>query len=47
VYRKSVATYYLTDSTPNTPPRKRALYSPAKNQENDKDILELIEKRVR
>jgi Rps23 Pro-64 3,4-dihydroxylase Tpa1-like proline 4-hydroxylase len=47
VYRKSIATYYLTDPTENTPPRKRALYSPAKEQENDKDILELIEKRVK
>jgi hypothetical protein len=47
VYRKSVATYYHTDLSPTTPKRKRALYSPSKEQENDKEILELIEKRAK
>jgi Rps23 Pro-64 3,4-dihydroxylase Tpa1-like proline 4-hydroxylase len=46
VYRKSIATYYLTKPSINTPSRKRALYSPTKEQENDKEVLELIQKRV-
>lgn len=45
MYRKSIATYYLTDLPNNIQNRKRALYSPAENQKNDKEILELITKR--
>jgi len=47
-YRKSIAMYYLTepdeyaDST-----RKRALYSPSKEQENDVEIIKLINERVK
>jgi Rps23 Pro-64 3,4-dihydroxylase Tpa1-like proline 4-hydroxylase len=45
VARKSIAIYYLTDLTKDTNPRSRAYYAPYKDQENDKEILLLIEKR--
>lgn len=44
-YRKSIASYYLTIPNENTSPRKRALYSPTKEQENDPEILKLIAQR--
>lgn len=46
ICRNSFAAYYLTD-----PPKKKndnrskALFAPSKNQENDKEVLELIKKR--
>lgn len=47
-YRKSIAMYYLTVPGESArPDRKRALYTPSKDQENDPEILDLIEKRVR
>lgn len=45
VYRKSLAVYYLTDAPQNVETRKRALYSPSKEQENDENILNLIKIR--
>lgn len=45
VYRKSIAMYYLTIADLNMPFRTRALYAPTKDQENDKQILELIKQR--
>jgi Rps23 Pro-64 3,4-dihydroxylase Tpa1-like proline 4-hydroxylase len=45
VYRKSIAFYYLTDPPENIDQRKRALYSPTKEQENNLEILDLIAKR--
>jgi len=47
IYRKSIATYYLTTASPGTPNRQRALYAPTKEQENDKEVLKLIKKRVK
>ena len=45
-YRKSLAVYYLTDSNKNSNKRMRALFTPRKNQINDKEIYKLIRKRV-
>ena len=46
-YRKSLAVYYLTDPTEGTDPRPRALFAPTKDQENNPEILNLIESRVK
>ncbi len=46
-YRKSLAVYYLTDPQQGTDPRPRALYAPTKEQENNPEILNLIEERVK
>jgi len=46
-YRKSLAVYYLTDPPQGTDPRPRALYAPTKEQENNPEILNLIEERVK
>lgn len=46
-YRKSIAVYYLIDPPQGTDPRPRALYAPTKEQENNPEILNLIEKRVK
>ena len=46
-YRKSLAVYYLTDPTEKTDPRPRALFAPTKDQENNPEILNLIEERVK
>jgi hypothetical protein len=45
--RKSLAVYYLCDPRPQAEERYRALYSPAKGQENDPNVLELIALRSR
>lgn len=45
VVRRSFAAYYLVDPPTGTDPRSRALFAPTKEQENDKDVLDLIEKR--
>lgn len=45
-YRKSIATYYLTELNKSHNPRKRALFAPTKQQENNKKIIEAIENRV-
>lgn len=46
IYRKSLAVYYLTDPPEGTDTRKRALYAPTKEQENDSQILNLIQERI-
>lgn len=47
-YRKSIAMYYLIEPSESARPnRKRALYSPSKEQENDPKVLDLIEQRVK
>ena len=47
VYRKSLAMYYLDQPDNTAADRKRALYSPRKDQENDEQIEELIRQRVK
>lgn len=47
-YRKSIAMYYLVEPQESArPDRKRALYTPSKEQENDPEVLELIKSRVK
>ena len=46
VYRKSIAVYYMTDLSEDTNQRKRALYAPTKEQENDSEVLDFIKERV-
>jgi hypothetical protein len=43
--RKSIALYYLTDPPADVSIRGRALFSPSKEQENDQEVLDLIERR--
>ena len=43
--RKSIALYYLTDPPTNVSTLSRALFSPSKDQENNQDVLDLIERR--
>lgn len=43
--RKSIALYYLTDAPDGTDPRGRARFAPSKEQENDQEVLDLIERR--
>ena len=45
VMRRSLAVYYITNPEKNAEPRKKALFAPYGNQENDPAILELIKKR--
>lgn len=45
-YRKSIAFYYLTDPPENVDNRKRALYAPYKDQENNTEVLEFIKQRA-
>lgn len=47
ICRQSLATYYLTEPSQNADPRPRALYAPYKDQANDPEILDLIERRSR
>jgi len=42
-----LAVYYLTDSPEDVDPRVRALYAPTKEQENNPEILNLIEERMK
>ena len=48
-YRKSIAMYYMTDLGCNGvgEKRDRALFAPREGQENDPNVLELIEKRMK
>jgi len=46
VYRKSLAVYYMTDSSSEVEERKRALYAPTKDQENNQEVLDFIQERV-
>lgn len=43
--RKSIAIYYLTIPPENTDIRKKTLYAPTKEQENNKEILDFIQRR--
>jgi Rps23 Pro-64 3,4-dihydroxylase Tpa1-like proline 4-hydroxylase len=43
--RKSIALYYLTNPPTTVSARGRALFSPSKDQENDQEVLDLIERR--
>lgn len=43
--RKSLAAYFLCDAPKNVDRRGKALFAPTKDQENQKDILELIKRR--
>jgi Rps23 Pro-64 3,4-dihydroxylase Tpa1-like proline 4-hydroxylase len=45
VYRKSIAMYYLVPIAESAKSHKRALYVPRKDQENDKNIQEMIKSR--
>lgn len=44
--RKSIASYYLTNTYIETPIRRRALYSPSPDQKNDTEVLNFIKKRT-
>ena len=46
IFRKSFAVYYLIDPPLNTNQRERALFAPRADQENDRNILELIKIRA-
>ena len=46
VYRKSIAVYYMTDIPEDANQRKRALYAPTREQENDSEVLDFIKERV-
>ena len=47
IYRKSIAMYYLTDLDETVVDnRKRALYSPSKEQEGDEKVTEFIKSRA-
>ena len=41
----SIAVYYLTPAPKDADKRNRALFVPTEEQKNDKDILDLIERR--
>jgi Rps23 Pro-64 3,4-dihydroxylase Tpa1-like proline 4-hydroxylase len=43
--RKSIALYYLIDPPTDINERSRALFSPSKDQENDQEVLDLIDRR--
>ena len=45
-FRKSIATYYLCESTDNVDTRGKALFAPSRDQEGDQAVLELIKKRA-
>lgn len=45
VYRKSLAVYYLQYPEHPVEERKKALFAPSKEQENDQRVLELIKRR--
>lgn len=46
-YRKSLAVYYLCDPREGAASRNRALFAPTAEQADDRDVLELIERRAR
>lgn len=45
IYRKSIAVYYLTDPPSEVEQRNRALFVPTEEQKNNKEVLDLIDKR--
>ena len=46
VYRKSIATYYLTPPRESAADRGKALFAPHGEQKNDPSVLELIRRRA-
>ena len=46
ISRNSLAVYYTCEPNENTDPRNKALFAPTENQKNDKEILDLIQKRA-
>ena len=45
ICRKSMAAYFLTHPPQGVDTRSKALFAPTKDQEDDQDVLDLIEKR--
>ncbi len=45
-FRKSLSVHYLTDPPPETDPRSKALFAPTPEQEGDREVTELIQKRA-
>jgi len=46
IYRKSLAVYYLTIPSEKADTRRKALFAPREDQKNDKEVEELISRRV-
>ena len=46
IRRQSMAVYYLSEPRLRTDSRKKALFAPTKQQENNKEVLNLIKKRA-
>ena len=46
VYRKSIATYYLTPARETASTRGKALFAPHGEQAHDESVLELIRQRA-
>ena len=44
-FRKSLAAYFLCEAPDDIDTRGKALFSPTREQENDKEVIELIKKR--
>jgi hypothetical protein len=44
-YRKSIASYYLSEVPTGAPDRPRALFSPAPDQRNDQSVMDFIKSR--
>ncbi|MDC3068106.1 2OG-Fe(II) oxygenase [Paracoccaceae bacterium] len=44
-FRQSLAAYFLCEAPEDIDTRGKALFSPTKEQENDKEVIELIKKR--
>lgn len=44
--RRSLAVYYLCEPEEDAPGHQRALYAPTKEQEGDKEVLQIIKDRV-
>jgi hypothetical protein len=46
-YRKSLAVYYLCDPRDGAASRNRALFAPTAEQSENREVMELIERRSR
>ena len=44
-FRKSIAVYYLTEASPTTDKRGKALFAPTSEQASDQEVLDLIKDR--
>ena len=44
-FRQSIAAYFLCDAPVDIDKRGKALFSPTREQENDKQVIDLIKKR--